>query len=177
LSATITTTIEDQLAEVRRRINYIQVCAEACGLPRLRPHLDALHEAEASVRAAARQAPGDVEEKLAQLTTRVDIAEHSLSADVSGDWPTFVAAVESELDTWDTYIERLQTSVAAKAWEARAQAETAIAEARTCRIAVDEHLAHARRRTGDAWQEQRERVTAARDELEQKTDELSTKLN
>jgi hypothetical protein len=178
LSATITTTsIEDQLAEVRRRINYIQVCAEACGLPRLRPHLDALHEAEASVRAAARQAPGEVEEKLGQLKTRVDIAEHSLSADVSGDWPTFVAAVESELDTCDTYLERLQTSVAAKAWEARAQAETEIAEVRTRRIAVDKHLSHARELTGDAWQEQRKRVTAARDELERKTDELSTKLN
>ena len=47
----------------------------------------------------------------------------------------------------------------------------------TRRIAVDEHLSHARERTGDAWQEQRKRVTAARDELEQKTDELSTKLN
>jgi hypothetical protein len=175
--STTTTTIEDQLAEVRRRIDYIQVCAQACGLPRLRPHLDALHEAEASVRAAARQAPGEVEEKLGRLKTRVDVAEHSLSADVSGDWPTFVVAVEAELDTWDTYLERLQTSVAAKAWKTRAQAETAIAEVRTRRIAVDEHLAHARDRTDDAWQEQRERVTAARDELEQKADQLTTKLN
>ncbi len=45
------------------------------------------------------------------------------------------------------------------------------------RIAVDEHLAHARDRTDDAWQEQRQRVTAARDELEQKVDQLSTKFN
>jgi len=175
--STITTTIEDQLAEVRRRIDCMQVCAHACGLPRVPRHLDALEHEEASVRAAARQAPGEVEEKLAQLKTRVDIAEHSLTADLSGDWQTFVAAVEAELDSWDTYVERLQTSVAAKAWEARAQAETAIAEVRTRRIAIDEHLAHARERTGDAWQEQRRRVTAARDELEQKTDELSTKLN
>ena len=175
--STTTTTIEDQLAEVRRRIDCMQACAQACGLPRVRRHLDALHEAEASVRAAARQAPGEVEDKLGQLTTRVDVAEHSLTADLSGDWPTFVAAVEAELDSWDTYLERLQTSVAAKAWKARAQAETAIAEVRTRRIAVDEHLAHARDCTGDAWQEQRKRVTAARDELEQKADELSTKFN
>jgi hypothetical protein len=177
LSTITTTTIEDQLAEVRRRIDCIQACAQACGLPRVRPHLDALHEAEASVRAAACQAPGEIEEKLGQLKTRVDVAEHSLTADLSGDWPTFVAAVEAELDTWDTYLERLQTNVAATAWKARAQAETAIAEVRTRRIAVDEHLAHARDRTDDAWREQRKRVTAARDELEQKADELSTKLN
>jgi hypothetical protein len=175
--STITTTIEDQLAEVRRRIDCMHVCAQACGLPRVRRHLDALEHEEASVRAAARQAPGEVEEKLGQLKTRVDIAEHSLTADLSGDWPTFVAAVEAELDSWDTYLERLQTSVAAKAWEARAHSETAIAEVRTRRIAVDKHLAHSRERTGEAWQEQRNRVTAARDELEHKTDELSTKLN
>ena len=176
-TTTTTTTIEDQLAEVRRRIDCIEACAQACRLPRVRRHLDALHEAEASVRAAAHQAPGDVEEKLGQLKTRVDVAEHSLSADVSGDWPTFVAAVEAELATWDTYLERLQTSVATKAWNARAQAETEIAQVRTRRIAIDEHLAHARDRTDDAWQEQRQRVAAARDELEQKADQLSTKLN
>jgi hypothetical protein len=175
--STITTTIEDQLAEIRRRIDCMQVCAQACGLPRVQRHLDALEHEEASVRAAAHQAPGEVEEKLEQLKTRVDIAEHSLTADLSGDWPTFVAAVEAELDSWDTYLERLQTSVAAKAWEARAHSETAIAEVRTRRIAVDKHLAHSRERTGEAWQEQRNRVTAARDELEHKTDELSTKLN
>ncbi len=175
--STTTITIEDQLAEVRRRIDCMQACAQACGLPRVRRHLDALHDAEASVRAATRQAPGEVEERLERLRTRVDIAEHSLSADVSGDWPTFVAAVEAELDTWDTYLERLQTSVATRAWTARAQAETAIAEVRTHRIAVDEHLEHARDRTDDTWHDQRRRVTAARDELEQKADQLSTKFN
>jgi chromosome segregation ATPase len=177
LSTMITTTIEDQLAEVRRRINYIQVCAQACGLPRVRSHLDALRDAEASVRVAASQAPGDVEDQLERLRARVDVAEHSLSADVSGDWPTYVLAVEAELDTWDTYLERLQTSVATKAWNARAQAETAIAEVRAHRIAVDEHLEHARDRTDDAWQDQRQRVTAARYELEQQVDQLSTKFN
>jgi hypothetical protein len=100
-------------------------------------------------------------------------AEHSLTADLSGDRPTFVAAVEAELDSWDTYLERLQTSVAANAWKTRARAEAAIADVRTRRIAVDEHLANG----GEAWQEQRTLVIAARDELEQKADELSTKLN
>jgi len=173
--STITTTIEDQLAEIRRRIDCMQVCAQACGLPRAPRHRDALAHEEASVRAAVREAPGEVEEKLGQLKTRVDIAEHSLTADLSGDWPTFVAAVEAELDSWDTYLERLQASVAAKAWGARAQAETAIAEVRTRGIALHEQLAHASGRTGDAGQ-QRTRVTAARDELEQKADALTTKL-
>ena len=48
-----TTTIEDQLAEIRRRIDRLRAHAQA-GAPRIRRHLDALHQAEAAVRAALR---------------------------------------------------------------------------------------------------------------------------
>jgi hypothetical protein len=119
----------------------------------------------------------DVEQKLAQLKTRLAVAERSLAADVSGDWATFAAAVESELESWDTYLERLQTTVAGKAWHTREQAETAIAEVRSLRIAVGERLAQAGDAAANGWQEQRERVGAARDKLEQKADKLSAKLN
>lgn len=175
-----TTTIDDQLTEVRRRIARLQAFAQS-GLvadrARIQRHLDALRQEEAPVLAAVRRAPDEVEEKLGQLRTRLAVAEHALFADTSDKWTTFAAAVEDELRSWDTYLERLQTSAATKAWNARAQAETAIAEVRTHRIAVDEHLAHARDRTGDAWQDERARVTAARDELQQKVDQLSTKFN
>jgi hypothetical protein len=174
------TTVEDQLAEIRRRIERLQALAQVdAGAERLRikRHLDALHQEEASVAAAARQAPDEVEEKLGRLKTRLVVAEHSVAADVSDDWATFAAAVEGELRSWDNYLERVQTSVAARAWKAREQAEAAIGDVRTRRLAVDERLAQPRAGTGDAWQEQRKRVTAARDELEQKAAELSTKLN
>jgi hypothetical protein len=171
-----TTTIEDQLAEVRRRINRLHARAHGGALPRIRCHLDTLQQEEASVRAAVRQAPDEVEEKLGQLKTRLDVAEHSLAADVSDDWPTFAAAVKAELESWDIYLERLQTSVAAKAWKAREQAEAAIGDVRSRRIAVDERLAQARGGVGDAWQEQRESVSAARHALEQKADELSANM-
>ncbi len=171
-----TTTIEDQLAEVRRRIDQLQAHAQA-GAPRIRRHLDALHEAEAAVRAAVRRAPDEVEEKLGQLRTRLDVAEHSLEADASDDWATFAAAVEAELHSWDTYLERLQTSVAAKAWKAREQAEAAIGDVRSRRIAVGERLGQMRDSAGAASQEARKHITAARDELEQKAADLSTKLN
>jgi DNA repair exonuclease SbcCD ATPase subunit len=170
-----TTTIEDQLAEIRRRIDRLQAHAQAAA-PRIRRHLDALHQEEAAVRAALRQAPDEVEEKLGQLETRLDVAEHSLEADVSDNWATFAAAVEAELHSWDTYLERLQTSVAAKAWKAREQAEAAIGDVRSRRIAVGERLAQARDAAGDASEDARKRVTAARDELEQKADGLSAKI-
>jgi len=171
-----TTTIEDQLAEIRRRIVRLQERAQA-GAPRIWRHLDALHQGEAAVRAAVRQAPDEVEEKLGQLKTRLDVAEHSLEADASDDWATFAAAVESELQSWDTYLERLQTSVAAKAWRAREQAEAAIGDVRSRRIAVGERLAQVRDSDGAVSQKARIHITAARDELEQKAAELSAKVN
>jgi hypothetical protein len=175
-----TTTIEDQLEEVRGRIDRLRALEQGgvtAERARIRRHLDVLHLQEASVRAAVRHAPDEVEEKLGQLRTRLHVAEHSLAADASDDWATFAGAVEAELRRWDTYLERLQTSVAAKAWKAREQAEAAIGDVRGRRIAVGERLAQMRASTGATSQEARKHITAARDELEQKAAELSTKLN
>ena len=154
-----TTTIEEQLAQIRQRIEQLHTSGAA---PRLQRHLDLVDE---------------VEQRLAQLKTRLDVAERSLAADLSGDWATFAAAVEAELDSWDTSLERRQTPVATRAWHAREQAEAAIGDVRSRRIAIDERLAQARDAAAGGWQEQRELVSAARRELEQKADELSAKLN
>jgi DNA repair exonuclease SbcCD ATPase subunit len=153
-----TTTIEDQLAEIRRRTEALQA---SDGVWRFRRHVDIV---------------ADVEQRLAQLKTRLDVAERSLAADASGDWATFAAAVESELESWDIYLERLQTTVATRAWHTREQAETAIADVRSLRIAVGERLAQAGDAAANGWQDERERVGAARDGLEQMADELSAKL-
>jgi hypothetical protein len=142
------TTIEEQLARIRRRIDELHSDATT---PRLRRHLAFLDE---------------VAQRLAQLRTRLDVVERSLEADVSGDWATFAAAVEAELESWDTYLERLQTTVATRAWHAREQAEAAIGAVRSRRIAVDDSLSHG----------VRERVTTARDELERTADEVSATL-
>jgi len=144
-----TTTIEEQLAKVRERIAQLHASG---GVPRLQRHLDLVD---------------DVEQRVAQLKTRLDVAERSLAADTSDDWAAYAAAVEAELASWDTYLERLQTTVATRAWHAREQAEAAIGDVRRHRLAVDASLA----------QGVRERVTEAREELQQKADELSAKVN
>jgi hypothetical protein len=174
-----TTTIEDQLAEVRRRIARLQVLAQT-GLvaerARIQRHLDRLHQDEASVPAAVRGAADEVERKLGQLRTRLAVAENSLAADISEDWTTFAAAVEDELRSWDNYLERMQATAVAKAGNERERAEAAIADVRTQRIAVYDRLAQARENVNGAWHEQRNQVSSARDELEQKADELSAKI-
>jgi cellobiose-specific phosphotransferase system component IIA len=90
---------------------------------------------------------------------------------------TFAAAVEDELRSWDTYLERLQATAVAKAGNARERAEAAIADVRTRRIAVYDRLVQARDEVDGAEHEQRNHVSAARDDLEQKADELSAKIN
>ena len=91
-----TTTLEDQLADVRSRIARLQALGRT-GLvaerARIQRHLDALHQEEASVLAAVRGDPDEVEEKFGQLRTRLAVAENSLVADVSDEWTSFAAAV------------------------------------------------------------------------------------
>jgi chromosome segregation ATPase len=171
-----TTTIEDPMKHARRRIDRLQAFAQSgatADSSRIRRHLDALHQQEASVLAAA--APDEVEEKLGQLRTRLAVAENSLLADVSDEWTTFAHAVEDELRSWDTHLERLQATVAAKE-ERRERVEAAIAEVRTRRIAVDDALAQAREHVNSVWHEQRSHVSSARDELGRKADELAARI-
>jgi hypothetical protein len=174
-----TTTIDDRLAEARRRIARLQALAQT-GLvaerARIERHLDALHQEEASVLAAERRAPDEVEEKLGRLRTRLAVAENSVAADVSDEWTTFTVAVGDELRSWDTYLERLQTTAVAKAGNGRERAEAAIADVRTRRIAVYDRLALAHDAAGDASEDARKRVTVARDALEQKAAELSARI-
>ena len=174
-----TMTIDEELAEARGRIARLRALERASdGAERLRirRHLDVMHRKEASVREAVRYAPDEVAERLGDLRTRLYVAEHSVAADLSDDWATYVLAVEEELRRWDDYLERLQTSAATHAWKARERAEAAIADIRTQRIAVYDRLAHARDNVNGAWHEQRNHVSLARDELEQKADELSAKI-
>ena len=173
----ITTTIEDPIENARRRIDRLQAFAQngpASNSTRIRRHLEVLHEDEASVLAALGGAPSELEERLEQLRTRLAVAENSLVADVSDEWTTFAAAVEDELRSWATYLERLQATAATKSGNARVRAEAAIADVRTQRIAVYDRLAQAREDVNGAWHEQRNHVGAARDELDRKATELSS---
>jgi hypothetical protein len=173
-----TTTIKDPIEDARRRIERLHIFAHSGVAPdssRIHRHLDALHREEASALAAAREAPEEIEEKLGQLRTRLAVAEYALVADISDEWTTFAAAVEDELRSWGVYLERVQAT-AAKAGNARERAEAAIADVRTERIAVHDRLAQARTDVNGAWHEQRSRVSAARDELGRKADELPAKI-
>jgi hypothetical protein len=174
-----TMSIDEELAEARGRIERLHALeqeSDGAERVRMRRHLDAVRRKETSVRHALRYSPDEVDERLGELRTRLYVAEHSIAADLSDDWAAYALAVEEELRRWDDYLERLQTSAATKAWKAREQAEAAIADVRSRRIQVDVSLAQVRDAAGDTAEEARMRITAARDELSQRADELSEKL-
>jgi hypothetical protein len=176
---TTITTIAERLAEIGRQIDRLQGRATAAAddaKPRVQHHLDALRQEEASARAAIRDASDEMEDKLAQLEARLDIAEQALASDVAEDRAAFATAVDAELHRWDAYVERLQMKAAARTGEARELAEADISDLRERRIAIGERLAQVWASSGEAWREQKARVVAAREELERKADELSAKL-
>jgi hypothetical protein len=168
--------ISDELAEIRGRIDRLRAFEQAGGAgerARVRRHLGILRTEEASVREDLLHAPDEAEARLGRLRTRLYVAEHSLAADLSDDWATFASDVEAELRRWDDYLERLQTTAAAKAPNEREQAEAAIGLVRTRRIEVGERVAEARDVAAYAPEEARRRVNVAREKLERQAGELS----
>jgi hypothetical protein len=175
-----TATVEERLAEMRRQIEQLEAKGRSStgeAKARIQPHLDALREQETAAHAAVAKGSDSAEEKLEQLKTRLDIAQHSLAADVAENREQFGDAVEAELHSWDAYLERLQVAAATKAWTARLQTETAIGDLRERRIAVAQRLGQVHDDSEAAWSEQKERIVAARDELQRKADALSAKVD
>jgi chromosome segregation ATPase len=165
-----TKTIDDTWAEIRRQIDELEARAQS-GEPRtrarLQDRLDRLREEEASAWEAVREKAEAVDEQFRQLEIDIAIAENRLASELADEATSFADAVEAELHEWDAAIERLQTRAAAKAPEAREQAEAEIAALRQARNRAAERLT-ALPASSDAWHEQRDRITNALDELERK---------
>ncbi len=95
---------------------------------------------------------------------------------MADDATSFADAVEAELHDWDAAIERLQTRAATKAQNAREQAEAEIAELKQARNRAAERLT-ALHAPLDEWQEHKNRVTEALDDLERKVREAALKFH
>ena len=175
-----TKTTDDMLAEIRRHIDELEARIDsgtAETRARLQDMLDRLREEEASAWAAVREKAEAVDEKVRQLEIDIAIAEDRLAAEMADDVTSFVEAVEDELEDWDAAIERLQTRVATKAQDARAQAEAEIAELRQARNRAAERLSALRASSDEAWQRQKDRVREALEDLERKLRDAAVKFH
>jgi hypothetical protein len=176
-----TKTTDDMLAEIRRHIDDLGARADSGAAEtraRLQDRFDMLREQEASAWAAVRERAEAVDEKFRQLEIDIAIAENRLASELADDATSFAEAVEAELHDWDAAIERLQTRAATKAQNAREQAEAEIAELRRARNRAAERLtALSASSDGDAWPEQRGRITEALDDLERKVREAAARYH
>ena len=164
-----TKTIDDMLAEIRRQIDALEARADRAAAEtraRLHGRIDVLREEEASAWAAVRERAEAVDEKIRQLEIDLAIAEDRLASEMADDATSFAAAVEAELQDWDAAIERLQTRAATSYENVRAQAEAEVAELRHARNQAAESLAALRASSHDAWQQHKDRVRSALDDLE-----------
>lgn len=175
----MTMMVDEQLAEIGQGIDELEARVRIHGAEqrqRMRRHTVALRHEQANALAATRRAPANVDDRVARLRSRLEVAERSLDADAAEDRSTFTAAVEAELHSWDVFAERLQATAAARMGTAREQAEAGTRALRRQRLAVTEHLDALRAAHCETWREQRMRVTVAREELEQMADDLSDSL-
>ena len=176
-----TATIEERLAAVRHHLEELETRAKsvpADAKPRVKRHLAALQKdmksadaalegARARTAKAAVKGTREVEDRIELLDDRVEVAEHSLTADVARDAKSFMHAVEDELRTWNDYLDHLQAKSATK----KAAAELKLGVDRLAK-----RLKDAQAMSGKQWDAQKKRVIAAREELERKADELAAKL-
>jgi hypothetical protein len=175
----MTMMVDERLAEVGRHIDDLEARVRVRGAEqrqRMRRHAVALRHEQANAIAAIRRAPTHVDDRVARLRSRLEVAERSVDADVAEDRSTFTAAVEAELHSWDVFAERLQATAAARTGAARDEAEARMRVLRRQRFAVTESLDALRAARWETWREQRMRVTAAREELERMADDLSESL-
>jgi hypothetical protein len=163
-----------------RRIDGLDAKARAGGgeaNSRVQRQLGGLRQQEASARAAAHEGAEAFDAKFEQFAARFRVAQSSLAADLADNRKKYADAVENELHNWDTYFERLQAQTALRAASAREQSEAAISDLRRRRNTLAEQLADARSASGEAWDEQKKHIAAARDDLERKADEVSAKFD
>lgn len=171
-----TTTFEDRLAQMGRQIDELEAKGRSSAgeaKARIQRELGALRQQEASARAAAAEPTDGFDEKFEQFQARLRVAQSVAAADLTENREKFADAVNDELHKWDAYFERLQAQTALRAASTREKGEAGISDLRRRRNEVAERLADVRGASGEAWEEQKKRLGAARDELERKADELS----
>jgi DNA repair exonuclease SbcCD ATPase subunit len=168
-----TTTTNEHLGEVRRRIDRLEVKAQlgtADAKSRMQRYIEILRRDEESARASVRERAAAVEERLEQLDNELELAEHRVAAEFAETEDQFNDALEAELHRWDAYLDRMQKKAAAQTGAARERAETAVTDLRQRRVSIGKSLSDVGTAAGDGWRGAKARVLAELDELKTKAD-------
>jgi uncharacterized protein YjbJ (UPF0337 family) len=175
-----TAAVDERLEQMRRQVEELEAKGQAStgeAKSRIQRQVGTLRQQEATARAAAEQDQNSFDEKFQHFEARYHVAQSAVAADLSESRNDFADAVDDELHKWDGYLERLQAQTVMRTTSARERAESAIRDLRQRRNEIAERVTAVRNASGDDWHEQKKRIGAARDELEQKADELSAKFD
>lgn len=167
------TATEERLREVRRRIARLEARAQegtADARSRMQRYVDAVCRDEQVARDSARTEARAVGERLEQLDTSLELAEHRIAAELALTEEQFTGAVEAELDRWDAYLERMQTRAAEKTGVARESAEAAVADLRRQRLSIGARVGAVGVAAGDGWRDAKSHALAELDEFKTKAD-------
>jgi hypothetical protein len=137
---------------------------------RTRTQLRELREAD---QAGWEAAAVELHLELDHLEIEMAIAEARLDSDLASDDAAFAAAVEAELDAWNTHIDALQVRAATTSHHARAQREAAIRQVRERRAAAKGKLQTFQKRLLLATPAERSQLCQAMDELDRAAEEAA----
>lgn len=168
------TATNERLGEVRRRIAHLEMTVQrgtAEARPRMQRYINTLRRDEESALASAREWAAAVDERLEQLSNELELAEHRVAAEFAATEDQFTATLTAELHCWDVYLDRMQTTAAAKTGVARDRAEAAIADLRRRRVSIGSSFSDVGTAAGDGWRGAKARVLAELDELKSQADE------
>lgn len=115
--------------------------------------------------------------ELDELEVELAIAEARVDAELAADDAAFAAAVEAELDAWNTRLEVLQAAAATTSHHARERREVAIRRVRERRAAAKRALRALRNGSSASGPAGRTEVTRAIDDLDWAAEEAAAKFD
>ena len=141
---------------------------------RTRTRLRELREAD---QAGWQAAAVELNLELDHLEIELAIAEARLGSELASDDAAFAAAVEAELDAWNTHIDALQVRAATTSHHDRAQREAAIRQVRERRAAAKGKLQAFQRCLPRATPAERAQLCQAMDELDRAAEEAAASFD
>jgi hypothetical protein len=120
------------------------------------------------VREARDDSTEEVDEKLAQLDKRVEMAQHALAAELAEDEKSFTHAMRAHLDDLEALLDRLRAKAATKPRGPREEAEAMIGDLRATRHVTEQCLDELHEASGERLREEKTAATRERAALDRR---------
>ena len=188
---TSTKTTEERLGQVRRKIDQAKAKADSAtqeAKARVGHRIDDLEARKTKFQAQIREAreadDRAWEDAYAELTLELDEADAELAvidaqleAEFAADQAAYAAAVQSNLDAWNAYLDAMQARADADKESVRNKFGEAVSSVKQKKAAADQRLKELRQSSGEAWTTKRLGMNEAIGDLDRSAQEAASKFN